>query len=94
MTVKNKTIINNPKLNNQNVSLLDAAIQMSWKLAIAVLIPLIGGVKIDQHFKTFPYLTITGSLLAIFGVSYVLWKVLKDFNQNNQLQTKDRGPKQ
>jgi hypothetical protein len=93
MAPNSKTSDKNSKLNNQNASLLDAAIQMSWKLAIAVLIPLIGGVKLDQHYKIFPYLTITGALIAIFGVTYVLWKVLRDFNQSYQLPAKTKDAK-
>lgn len=69
--------------SNSNISLLNASVQMSWKLAIVVLIPLIGGVKLDQHFKTSPYLTILGVLLAAFGFGYVVWKVLADFTQSS-----------
>jgi F0F1-type ATP synthase assembly protein I len=68
--------------SNNNVSLLSATLDMSWRLAIVVLIPLIGGVKLDQRFKTGPYLTILGILLAITGVYYVLSKILSEFNQN------------
>ncbi len=82
MISENKTTPKKPELANQNISLVDAALQMSWKLAVAVLIPLIGGVKLDGYFNTFPYLTIAGSLLAIGGVVYVLHKVLVDFNQD------------
>jgi len=75
-------IIADRKTNANNLSLLNASLQMSWKLAIVVLIPLIGGVKLDQHLKTSPYLTILGILLAIGGFYYVLRSVLVEFNQN------------
>jgi F0F1-type ATP synthase assembly protein I len=82
MILKNKTSVEIQENSNNSVSLLNAAMQMSWRLAIVVLIPLIGGVKLDEHLKTFPYLTILGSLLAIAGVFYVLRKILNDFSQD------------
>jgi len=83
MISKNKTPIKNQENSNSSISLLNASLQMSWRLAIVVLIPLIGGVKLDQHLKTFPYLTILGGLLAISGFCYVIWRVLADFNQGS-----------
>jgi len=80
MISKSKSSGGNNSKSINNISLLNATLQMSWKLAIVVLIPLIGGVKLDQHLKTFPYLTIVGSLLAIGGVCYVLNRVLAEFN--------------
>ncbi|HUC79097.1 MAG TPA: AtpZ/AtpI family protein [Candidatus Saccharimonadales bacterium] len=86
MVSKSKGQISDAQNTNNGSSLLNATIQMSWKLAIVVLIPLIGGVKLDEHLKTSPYFTIFGSLLAVFGFGYVLYKVLADFN--NDIKTK------
>ena len=88
MSSKGRNIVANHQANANNLSLLNAALQMSWRLAIVVLIPLIGGVKLDQRFNTSPYLTILGVLLAIGGVYYVLRRVLNAFNQ-----TKPKGTK-
>jgi F0F1-type ATP synthase assembly protein I len=81
MSSKGRKITADQKTNANNLSLLNASLQMSWKLAIVVLIPLIGGVKLDQHLNTSPWLTILGVLLAIGGVYYVLNRVLAEFNQ-------------
>ncbi len=81
MTEKPKIVDKNQNNTNSNVGLLNATLQMSWRLAIAVLVPLIGGVKLDEHWKLFPYLTIIGSLLAIGGFVYVIRKTLADLNQ-------------
>lgn len=44
-------------------------LDMSWRLALSVLIPIIGGVELDSHFKTAPLLLIIGFVLAaIFSV--------------------------
>jgi hypothetical protein len=83
--VKNKTGID--KTMTDNALLLNAAVQMSWRLAIVVLVPLIAGVKLDQHYKIFPYLTITGSILAIVGIYYVLSGVLKEFGPTSNKRT-------
>jgi F0F1-type ATP synthase assembly protein I len=55
--------------DTQNVKGLfwSMVIDMSWRLAIAVLVPVIGGFELDKAFKTTPLLTIIGFLLAIFG---------------------------
>jgi uncharacterized membrane protein len=82
MSSKGRIIIADQKTKTNNLSLLNASLQMSWKLAIVVLIPLIGGVKLDQHLKTGPYLTILGILLAIGGIYYVLSRILAEFNQS------------
>ncbi|HUY53001.1 MAG TPA: AtpZ/AtpI family protein [Candidatus Dormibacteraeota bacterium] len=82
MIEKSKINDKNEQNSNSSISLLNATLQMSWKLAIVVLVPLIGGVKLDERWKLFPYLTIIGSLLAIGGFIYVIWKTLADFNQS------------
>ncbi|HUC95565.1 MAG TPA: AtpZ/AtpI family protein [Candidatus Saccharimonadia bacterium] len=87
MTRKNKDLkAKNLAENNSNMVFLNAALQMSWKLAIVVLIPLILGVKVDQHYKLFPYFTIIGVILAALGFYYVIWDVLREFSQD--LKTK------
>jgi F0F1-type ATP synthase assembly protein I len=64
--------------NNIFVSL---ALDMSWRLAIVVLIPVIGGFKLDGKFHTSPLLTLVGFLVAICGMALVLWRTLLKANQ-------------
>ncbi|HET9174338.1 MAG TPA: AtpZ/AtpI family protein [Candidatus Saccharimonadales bacterium] len=45
-------------------------LDMSWRLALSVLVPLVGGAELDKHFKTTPILLILGFLIAI-GLSIV-----------------------
>jgi F0F1-type ATP synthase assembly protein I len=53
------------------------ALNMSWQLAIAVLVPVAGGYKLDQHFGTKPVLTLCGFIVAMAATSVVLWRQLQ-----------------
>src|SRR5581483_11089356 len=44
---------------------LSMGLDMSWRLALSVLVPIIGGAELDKHFKTSPVLLIAGFLVAI-----------------------------
>ncbi len=51
-----------------------AALNMSWQLAIVVLVPFVGGFKLDNHFHSAPLWTIIGFVLALAGMSLVVWR--------------------
>jgi F0F1-type ATP synthase assembly protein I len=57
------------------------ALDMSWRLAAAVLVPIIGGFKLDEALKTTPVLTITGFVLAMGGMALVMWQTLQTANK-------------
>lgn len=40
-------------------------LDMSWRLALSVLVPIIGGAELDKHFNSSPLLLIIGFALAI-----------------------------
>lgn len=56
---------------------LNMVLNMTWQLAIVVIIPIVGGYYLDQHFHLSPILTIAGALVALLGFSLVLWRVVK-----------------
>ena len=56
------------------------ALDMSWRLAVAVLAPIIGGYELDQHLHMTPLLTIVGFLLAMGGMAVVLMRMLQQVN--------------
>jgi F0F1-type ATP synthase assembly protein I len=58
-----------------------ATLNMGWRLAITVLVPLVAGIKIDQHFKTSPSYTLAGFMLAVAGGAAVVWSSVKEVNQ-------------
>ncbi len=53
-----------------------STLSMSWQMALAVLIPIVGGYYLDQHFKTSPWITLGGALLAIILVVLVIKRTL------------------
>jgi len=57
------------------------ALDMSWRLAIAILVPIIGGVELDKLWHTSPSLTIIGFIIAMVGMGLVLWQTLQVANQ-------------
>lgn len=57
------------------------AINMSWQLAIVVLVPVIGGAELDEHLGTGYTFTIVGLVLAVVASSVVVWRALQIANQ-------------
>lgn len=93
--VRSKTAQDNPGLENDaakartNGSIfLIAALDMSWRLAIVVLVPIIGGFELDKATGTAPALTILGFILAMFGLYAILKRTLatadEKFRPKNQ----------
>ena len=64
---------------NPLAMLLGATLSMSWQLALVVLIPIIGGFELDKKIHTTPLLTIVGFVLAMAGMSLVVWHQLQLF---------------
>ena len=64
-----------------NTVFLAMALDMTWRLAIVVLVPVIGGFKLDEALDTSPALTLLGFLLAMGGMAYVMWQTLQKANQ-------------
>ncbi len=68
------------KTSNPTYVFIVQALDMSWRLAIVVLVPIIGGFELDQHLNMEPWLTIGGFLLAMAGVALVLLHMLRTVN--------------
>ena len=51
---------------------ISSAVSMSWQMALAVLIPIVGGYYLDQHFKTSPGLTLGGVVVALILVTLIV----------------------
>lgn len=69
---------------------LAMALNMTWQLAIVVLIPLVGGYKLDQHFDSSPLYTLIGLVVAISGVAAVLARVLKEAKEHSDYNERDK----
>lgn len=60
------------KAKSEKTIFLLAALDMSWRLAFVVLVPIIGGFELDKHTGATPVLTIVGFILAMAGLYAVL----------------------
>lgn len=58
-----------------------AAVSMGWQLAFMVLIPVIIGVKLDDHFKSSPSYALAALVIAVGGAIYVINNTIKQVNQ-------------
>ena len=56
---------------------LSAALSMSWQMAIAVLVPIVGGYELDKSLKTTPAFTILGLVIAMILCALVVSRALK-----------------
>lgn len=63
---------------NQN-AFVGIALGMSWQLAVIVLVPILGGYKLDGSFNSAPWLTLIGLLLSIVGSILVVRRSLAQF---------------
>lgn len=63
---------------NPKQQFLAAVVSMSWQLAIVVLIPVVGGFKLDEHTKSSPLWTIVGFVLAMIGMAIVVQRAVKE----------------
>ncbi|HET7060523.1 MAG TPA: AtpZ/AtpI family protein [Candidatus Saccharimonadales bacterium] len=69
------------KPENPQSVFVGMALDMSWRLAVAVLVPIIGGFELDSHLGTTPLLTVIGFLVAIAGVVIVMRQTVRTANQ-------------
>lgn len=50
---------------------------MSWQLAVVVLVPILGGYQLDTTFDLSPLLTLVGFFIAMVGTALVVWRQLQ-----------------
>lgn len=70
-------IATSEKVDAARAAFLSAATNMSWQLAIVVLVPILGGVKLDDVLGWTPVLTIAGFVLALVGMALVVRRQLQ-----------------
>ena len=72
-----------------------STINMGLRLAVTVVVPIVAGVKLDEHFHSAPSWTLTGLFLAVFAGSAAVWNTIKEVNKqqsedaNKQMYSKD-----
>ena len=60
---------------------VSTAINMGWQLALTILLPVIIGVKLDNHFHSTPSYTLAALFLAVGCASMVVWSTIKRVNR-------------
>lgn len=57
---------------------LAATSNMGWRLALTVIIPIVGGVKADEYFNTSPSFTLFGLMIAAVAGCAAVWATVKE----------------
>lgn len=65
---------------------VSASAGLAWRMAIAVLVPVIVGVQIDKHFKTSPSYTLGGIFLGVGLSAMIIWKTVKQISADQTTQ--------
>lgn len=69
------------KTTSQTSVFISMALSMTWRLAIVVLVPILGGFYLDQWLNTTPVFTIVGFFLVMIGIALVFWQIMQTANQ-------------
>lgn len=59
---------------------MSTMLNMSWQIAVIVLLFVIGGYKLDAQNQTAPRLTLIGLLIAVIGSGLIVWKAVRDLD--------------
>lgn len=78
---------------NARLQFMSATTNMGIRLAVTVVIPIVVGVKLDQHFHSAPSWTLSGLFLAAFAGSAAVWSTIKQVNQQQQSEDKSLAKK-
>lgn len=66
--------------SNQRSLFLTLALNMSWQLALAVLVPIVGGVELDKKLHMHNVLLFVGLALAVLLSTVVMWRAMQTAN--------------
>ncbi len=61
---------------------------MGWRLAVAVLVPLLLGVRLDNRLNSEPAYTLSGFMLAIGLSSYMIYREYQHIQSDQKRNTK------
>ncbi len=65
---------------------ISVSMSMGWQLAVTVIVPVIIGVKLDDHFHTTPSYTLAALVLATGGAIAVVASTIKQVNREQAEQ--------
>jgi hypothetical protein len=55
-------------------------LNMSWQLAVVVIVPIVGGYLLDQKLGSSPWLVLTGLAIAVLATCGLLWYTVRIAN--------------
>lgn len=67
---------------NPSSQFVSLALDMGWRLAVSVLVPIIGGFELDQLLNSGPWLTILGFMVAIAATAFIFRQTLQISDDN------------
>lgn len=79
---------------NAKQQFIGATMNMGWRLAITVVIPIVIGVKADERFDSSPSYTLTGMIIAATAGCMAVWGTIKEVNREQieyEKETKKRA---
>jgi F0F1-type ATP synthase assembly protein I len=62
---------------------MSLGLDMTWQLALVVIVPIVGGYALDKHYHTTPWLLVAGFIIAAVGVFGVLSRVVSEATQKS-----------
>ena len=72
---------NIPKNNSAKQQFVAMALNMSWQLAVVVLVPVIGGVELGKKFGNPTAWTLAGLAIAFIASGAVMWRAMQEANK-------------
>lgn len=79
--VANSSQVTVGKPENPKSVFAGMAMDMSWRLALAVLVPIVGGYELDSRLGTTPLITVAGFVIAMAAAGLVMWRTLQVANR-------------
>lgn len=67
---------------------VNSTISMGWQMALMVIIPVVIGVKLDDHFKTQPSYTLAALFLAVGGAAMIVSRTISNVKKDQDKENK------
>lgn len=81
------------EITNAKRLFIGATLNMSWRLAFTIVVPVVAGVQLDKYFDSSPSLTLAGFILAIAGGCAAVWSTVKEVNEIQAEEDKENKNK-
>lgn len=79
-------LIDESSANMARTQVLASLLSMGWRLAVAILVPILVGLNLDNRFDSKPKYVMTGFFLAIGLASYMIYVEYRDIQAKQMAQ--------